>query len=43
MKGEEFPDHLVNDVTTAMHNYLVSHTLTHSYSDEINESNTHDS
>ncbi len=38
MKGEEFPNHLVNDLTTAMHNHLVSHTHTHSYSNEINES-----
>ncbi len=49
MKGEEFPDHLVNDLTIAMHNHLVSHTHTHSYSNEINESErrkvmaTHDS
>ncbi len=38
MKGEEFPNHLVNDLTIAMHNHLVSHTHTHSYSSEINES-----
>ncbi len=38
MKGEEFPDHLVNDLTIAMHNHLVSHTHTHSYSNEISES-----
>ncbi len=38
MKGEELPNHLVNDLMTAMHNHLVSHTHTHSYSNEINES-----
>ncbi len=38
MKSDEFSDHLVNDLTTATHNYLVSHTHTHSYSNEINES-----
>ncbi len=38
MKGEEFPDHLVNDLMIAMHNHLISHTHTHSYSNEINES-----
>ncbi len=38
MKGEEFPDHLVNDLTTVTHNHLVSHMHTHSYSNEINES-----
>ncbi len=37
MKGEEFPDHLVNDLTTVMHNHLVSHTHTHIYSSEISE------
>ncbi len=38
MRGEEFPDHFVNDLTAAMRNYLVSHMHTHSYSNEINES-----
>ncbi len=38
MKGEEFPDHLVNDLMIAMHNHLVSHAHTHSYSNEVNES-----
>ncbi len=28
MKGEEFPDHLVNDLTIAMHNHLG---LTHAH------------
>ncbi len=37
MKGEEFPNHLVNDLTIAMHNHLVSHTHTHIYSSEISE------
>ncbi len=35
MKGEEFPNHLVNDLMTATHNHLVSHTHIHSYSDEM--------
>ncbi len=40
MKGEEFPNHLVNDLTTWPCTITWSHTCTHihSYSNEINES-----